>query len=267
MFHGHLDYFPKPPLGGRPNTTPEDHGTPNAHSRWFLLFHHVWRPEWIEIHWNSIWLRPQSHTTSQYTQGPLTTLHDFGGVLGRPLDIFLLGSHDFMVTALSSCVKWPEAYQCCDSMSLGLQSTTTTHGTIQNQQPHVVQSPPITLISHTKVASSLTHVWPWMRKDTSFPTPVLATHSYATRLYSISSSSASSFANYNDASSSATVLTSLIRHPRYYDTFLRDQTFQFKTPSFIQLVRHLIIQHLESPFCYTKQVVNVSILFIYVMYI
>ena len=34
MFHGHLDYFQKPPLGGRPNTKPlGDHDTPNAHNR------------------------------------------------------------------------------------------------------------------------------------------------------------------------------------------------------------------------------------------
>ena len=38
MFHGHLDYFQKPPLEGRPNTKPEDHGTPNAHNRWFILY-------------------------------------------------------------------------------------------------------------------------------------------------------------------------------------------------------------------------------------
>ena len=39
MFHGRLDYFQKPPLGGRPNTKPEgDHGTLNAHNRWFILF-------------------------------------------------------------------------------------------------------------------------------------------------------------------------------------------------------------------------------------
>ena len=30
-YHGHLDYFQKPPLGGRPNTKLGDHGTPNAH--------------------------------------------------------------------------------------------------------------------------------------------------------------------------------------------------------------------------------------------
>jgi hypothetical protein len=37
----------------------------------------------------------------------VTTLHDVGGVLGRPLGHFLLGSHNFMVTALCLCVKWP----------------------------------------------------------------------------------------------------------------------------------------------------------------
>ena len=37
----------------------------------------------------------------------MTTLHDVGGVLGRPWDTFLLGSHTLMVTALGSCVKWP----------------------------------------------------------------------------------------------------------------------------------------------------------------
>ena len=33
MFHGHLDCFFKPPLQGRPNTKPGDHGTPNTHNR------------------------------------------------------------------------------------------------------------------------------------------------------------------------------------------------------------------------------------------
>ena len=87
-FHGHLDYSQKPPLGGKPNTKPGDRGTPNAHNRWFILFYHGWGPAWIEIHWNSIWLTAQSHMTSHYTWGPVTTLHDVGGVLGRPLDTF-----------------------------------------------------------------------------------------------------------------------------------------------------------------------------------
>jgi hypothetical protein len=39
MFHGHLDYSRKPRFGGMPNTKPMgDHGTPNAHNRWFILF-------------------------------------------------------------------------------------------------------------------------------------------------------------------------------------------------------------------------------------
>ena len=90
MFHGHLDYFLKNPfMEGRSNTKLGDHGTPNAHNRWFILFYHVWGPAWIEIHWNSIWLRARSHMTSHYTWGSVTTLHDFGGMLGRPLDTFL----------------------------------------------------------------------------------------------------------------------------------------------------------------------------------
>ena len=44
MFHGHLDYFQKPPLGGRSNTKPGEHGTPNAHNRWFILIYHVRGP-------------------------------------------------------------------------------------------------------------------------------------------------------------------------------------------------------------------------------
>ena len=104
MFHGHSDYFQKPSPGCRPNTKLGDHATPNTHNHWFTLFYHVWRPTWIDIHWNSSWLRAQSHMISHYTWGSVTTLDDFGGVLGRALEHFLLGSHNFMVTALGSCV-------------------------------------------------------------------------------------------------------------------------------------------------------------------
>jgi hypothetical protein len=51
-------------------------------------FYHVWGPAWLEIYWNSIWLRVQSHMTSHYTWGSMTTIHDFEGVLGQPLDTF-----------------------------------------------------------------------------------------------------------------------------------------------------------------------------------
>ena len=38
--------------------------------------------------WHSIWLRARSHMDSHYTWGSVTTLHEFGGVLGRTLDTF-----------------------------------------------------------------------------------------------------------------------------------------------------------------------------------
>jgi hypothetical protein len=68
MFHGHSDYFYKPPLGSRPNTNPGDHGTPNTHNHWFILFHQVSWPIWIEFHSNYIWLRARSHMTSHCTR-------------------------------------------------------------------------------------------------------------------------------------------------------------------------------------------------------
>jgi hypothetical protein len=82
MFHGHLEYFQKPPTG--------DHGTPHVHNRQFIIFYHVWGPPWVKVHWYSIWLRVLSHITSHDIWGSVTTLHDFGGyrMLGRHLDTF-----------------------------------------------------------------------------------------------------------------------------------------------------------------------------------
>ena len=37
-----LDYFQKPPLGGRPHTKPRDYGTSNVANHWFIVFYHVW---------------------------------------------------------------------------------------------------------------------------------------------------------------------------------------------------------------------------------
>ena len=65
-----------------------DRGTLNAHNRWFVVCYHVWGPAWIDVHWNSIWSRAQSHMASRYTWGSVTTLHDIGGVLGQPSDTF-----------------------------------------------------------------------------------------------------------------------------------------------------------------------------------
>ena len=62
-----LGFFLNPPLGGRPNITPTNHGTPNAHNPYFITFYHVWRPTWIEILRNTIWLRSRSYMTSHYS--------------------------------------------------------------------------------------------------------------------------------------------------------------------------------------------------------
>ena len=37
----------------------------------------------------------------------VTTLHEFGGVLGHAFGHFLLGSHNVMIMSLGLCVKWP----------------------------------------------------------------------------------------------------------------------------------------------------------------
>ena len=52
-----LELFSKTTSRGWPNTKSGDHDIPNPHNRWFILFNHVRGPAWIEIHWNSIWLR------------------------------------------------------------------------------------------------------------------------------------------------------------------------------------------------------------------
>jgi hypothetical protein len=68
-----------------------------------FYIYHVWGPTWIEIHWNSIWLRAWSHmASSHHNWGSTTTLHDLGGGLRMAFGHFLLGSHNFMVTALGS---------------------------------------------------------------------------------------------------------------------------------------------------------------------
>ena len=72
-----------------------------------FYFYYVWGPAWSVIHWNSIWLRARSHMTSHYTGGSVTTQHDFGTCIGMAFGHFLLGSHNFVGTALGSCVKWP----------------------------------------------------------------------------------------------------------------------------------------------------------------
>jgi hypothetical protein len=118
VFHGHLDYFQRSPLGGRPNTKPPgDHITANADKRWFILFYHVWGPAWIEIHWNSIWLRARSQMTSHYTWGSVTTLHDFEGGLGTALDT-LFWALTISWSRLLACV-WSGPSSCNERCGKG----------------------------------------------------------------------------------------------------------------------------------------------------
>ena len=98
MLHGRLDYFQKPFLQGRSIIKLGDHGAPNAHNRWCILFYHVWIPVRIDIikiafGWgpNHIWL----HTTWLWSY------------VGTAFGHYVLGSHNFMVMALGSHVKWP----------------------------------------------------------------------------------------------------------------------------------------------------------------
>jgi hypothetical protein len=95
MFHGHLDCFQKPPLGGRPNTKPlGDHGTSNAHNRWFILFYHVQGPvkdphehTFIVIVFNG-W----EPITYDFTLLLRVRDHTIWGVLGQPSDTYFWNS-------------------------------------------------------------------------------------------------------------------------------------------------------------------------------
>jgi hypothetical protein len=130
-----LGLFFRNHLFERPNTKMGDYGTPNAHNHWLLLFYHVWRHACIEIHWNSMWLRTWSPMTSHYTWESVTTLHDVGGVLGWPLDTFLLGSHNCMVTALGSRVKWPLHMPLGMRLGLGYMSSNNAVYNLQFNAP------------------------------------------------------------------------------------------------------------------------------------
>ena len=107
MFHGRLDYFQEPFLGGKLDTKPGDHGSPKSHNHGFIVFYHVWGPAWIE---NSL----KQHLVEDIVINDFT-LHLricahtawFWRCVGTAFGHFLLGSQNFRVTALGSCVKWP----------------------------------------------------------------------------------------------------------------------------------------------------------------
>ena len=93
MFHGHLDYLQKPLLGGRPNTKLGDHGTPIAHNLWFILLQEL--VEGMVTYDFTLHLRIRDYNTWVWRW------------VGTAFGHFLLGSHNFMVRALGSYVKWP----------------------------------------------------------------------------------------------------------------------------------------------------------------
>jgi hypothetical protein len=93
-------------LEGRPNTKPRDHGTLNLHNRWFIIVYHMRGPRMNRnsLKWHlvdgpaaydlTLHLRIRDHTTW------------FWRYLGTAFGDFLLGSHNFMITVVGSCVKW-----------------------------------------------------------------------------------------------------------------------------------------------------------------
>ena len=89
----------------------------------FLHFIVYEDPLWIEIHWNDIWLRAQSHMASHYSWGPVTTLRDFGSILGRPLCTSFglpqfLGYSSWLVceVAPSKLMFWMSMANCARNM-------------------------------------------------------------------------------------------------------------------------------------------------------
>ena len=119
-----MGYFRKKPLlGGSSDTKPGDHGNPNAHSRWLILFYRVWgghmirnliEVEGLVTYDFTLYLRIRDHTAW------------FWRCVGTTFGHFLLSSHNFMVTALGSCVKWPLLYSKANGM-MSLWGLTQTH--------------------------------------------------------------------------------------------------------------------------------------------
>ena len=141
MYCGHLDYFKKPRLGGKPNTKPGGHGTLNTHNRQFMLFYRVWRPTWIEIRWYSIWLGARSRMTSHYTWGSMARLHDFRGVLGQPLGTFLWALPTPMVRPLDESQGNPPLLRGHNSWLMWKVALKATSHTSQEPWPWHCESP------------------------------------------------------------------------------------------------------------------------------
>jgi hypothetical protein len=104
VLHGHVDYFFKQPsLRGRPNTRTNK---PWHSEQSQPLVYHAWGPTCLNR--NSLDQHLVESPITHYTWGSVTTLHDFGGVLGWPLDTSFFWALTIPRSrALGSCVKWP----------------------------------------------------------------------------------------------------------------------------------------------------------------
>ena len=106
MFYGHLDYFQKSSLGGKPNTNPGNRGTPNAHNCWiiyFIMYEDPCELKFVEMAFgwgpSHIWL----HTTLEDPWPHYMILE----VYWDSIWTLSFGLPHYMVTAFGSCVKWP----------------------------------------------------------------------------------------------------------------------------------------------------------------
>ena len=113
MPHGHLDCFPKPPL-----RLTQNRETMALRTLKTVGFSYFSGPAWIEIHWNSIWLRARDIWLSHYTCGSVTTLHEFGGELGRPLDTFFWALTISWSRLLAHMWNDPKYHKWCSIMQL-----------------------------------------------------------------------------------------------------------------------------------------------------
>jgi hypothetical protein len=90
MFHGQLDYLKKLSLGCRPKLKigRSWHSEISQSFIYYILLAvtkpHEWKIIEIAFGWG-----PSHIMTSHYTWGSVTTLHDFGSVLGQPWALFL----------------------------------------------------------------------------------------------------------------------------------------------------------------------------------
>jgi hypothetical protein len=109
MFHDHLDNFQKTPLGGRPNTT----GRPLHFERSQSLISSNLSCMRTRMNKNSLkYHLVEDRDTYDFTLHLKVYDHMtwFWRCIGTTFGHFFLGvgdSHNFMLTALGLCVKWP----------------------------------------------------------------------------------------------------------------------------------------------------------------